>query len=256
MAIRHLNYTGRKRLLQTDARFTIYESGEGIPKFNAELDLGDYGLPDEAPVVVEAHRQTNYMRFPFGTVAAVLAPENRELVEFDSAEGILFRVKVTSPSEPLGLLLAERDRIQPRRPDEQEDNRISLLPVKPDQDLGAQVFQVDFNDGPILRINASVGDWRAVARDPVFVSLVYPQALREVLTRIALIDGLPDAEDPDDWRSQWLRFAGTLPGMSTVPSEHSEGVLDNWIDEAVASFSRQSDIIDRFGQYWSGEGAS
>ena len=82
MPVRTLNYTNRKRIRREDARIAIREEN-GVNFFDASLSLGDYGLPGEARVFVEAYRQTQYMRFDFGHVGAMRVPEARILCDFE-----------------------------------------------------------------------------------------------------------------------------------------------------------------------------
>ncbi len=253
MAVRRFNYTGRKRIRQSDTSITVRESVDGTPEFDTNLALAEYELPANAVVSVEAYRQTSWMRFPCGTVADIQLPADRTLSEFDSAEGVLFRVRVTSVDEPEGLLLAEADRIRPRRPDEVQEKRVSLLPARPDGSLGDQVFRVDFSDHPLLLINSRVGDWHSVATDPGFVSMVLPAVLREILTRILWIEDYHETDDLSDWRAQWLTFAMRLPGVGGLPAQEEQDRIDDWIDEAATAFCRRFGIYGRFGQYWAGE---
>jgi len=256
MAVRRLNYTGRRRLRQVDTRITVFDPDGGAAAwFTADLSLQDYGLPDDAQVFVEAQRQTSFMRFRYGTVSSPRPQDDLILKEFDSPEGVLFRVKVTSRQDRAGVILAEADRIRPRRPLLQEERRIPLLPVKSDSSLGSQVCRIDFGDRPILLVNAALGDWRAVALNPVFISLVYPAALREILNRVLRVERRFETDD-EDWPSQWLRFATLLPGTPQPPSETDEDHFDDWIDEAVSAFCRRFGIMRRFEQYWTEEGTS
>jgi len=252
MTVRRINHTGRKRLNQADMRITVHGSGNGHPQFSADLDFSKYTLPEDAQVFVEAYRQTSWMRFDFGTVATVLTPYDTRLSEFDSVEAIMFRVKITSVADPCGVIVAEADRIRPRCPEDEESERRPLLTVKPDKDLGDQLFQVDFSDRPILTVNADVGNWHSFVRDPSFVSLAYPAILREILTRVVFIDPVQDYEDMEDWRAQWLYFAKSLPGVVDPPNGGDEDEKEGWIDEAVASFCRHNRIMKRFGGYWAG----
>jgi hypothetical protein len=190
------------------------------------------------------------MRFSFGTVAQPGAQDDLVLDEFDSPEGLLFRVRVTSQIESKGLLLAEADRIRPRSAELEEEIRMPLLTVKSSDDLDQQLFCVDFEADPILLINSKVGDWRATARDPVFASLSYSATLREILTRILIIDEYMETEDDEDWRSQWLNFAGALPGVPELSENSDEDTLEDWINEAVESFCRQFRMTDSFLQYY------
>ena len=145
MAVRRLNYTGRKRLPLADLRFAIQPEVGGAPLFSTNINLGHLKLPPNADVYVEAYRQTTWMRFRFGTVGDVRPVDELKLTEFDSPEGVLFRVRVTSPIENRGLLLAEADRIRPRvGPEDEDTNRIPLLPVKPDDNLVVGQFEIRF----------------------------------------------------------------------------------------------------------------
>lgn len=252
MSIRRLNFTGRKRLRQVDAQISL-EPDQGDYRFHADLRLDGYDLPANALVFVEAYRQTSWMRFSFGTVADIRAWDEPLLTEFGHAEGVLFRVRVTSTSSPRGLLLAEADKLRPRRPEREDEDRFPLLPARPDESLGDEIYRLDFDDYPMLLVNQRVGDWQALTQDKTFQSLVLPGVLRETLTRILHIEQYVEIDDPDDWRSLWLRFASRLPGMNEGLREEEPERFDDWINDAVASFSKKFDTLQRFSSYWSGE---
>ncbi|HID24528.1 MAG TPA: hypothetical protein EYP14_19315, partial [Planctomycetaceae bacterium] len=170
MPVRRFNYTGRRRIRRSDVHIVVDEPTNGPLTFDAYLDLDGYGLPQDALVRVEAYRQTNWMPFDFGTVGSIRPPDDRCLTEFGSADAVLFRVRVTSASPP-GLLLAEADRLRPKRREEREEQRISLLPVRSNEDIRHEVFRLDFSgDTPVLEVTAAAGDWRALVRDPAFMS--------------------------------------------------------------------------------------
>jgi hypothetical protein len=248
--IRRYNYTGRRRIERADVRIAITEQTGEI---HASLNLEPYDLPADAKVFVEAYRHTNWVRFGFGTVAAVAPPEASILDTFGTTEGVLCRVKVSSSS---GTLLAEADQIAPVSDDTSEQERDPLLPIQP-EDLDDEVFALAFGDGerPILKMNRRLGDWRAVARHPLFVSLVLPQVFRDILIRILCIDRYDDVDDDGDWRALWLRFAAALPGCVEPPSASGEiDTIDDWIGEAVAAFSRIHGFAYRFRASW-GEGS-
>jgi len=252
MPVRTLNYTGRKRIRREDARITMgMENGENV--FAAKLSLADYDLPTDAHIFVEAYRQTQYMRFDYGQAGAMRIPDDRLLRDFDSAEGILYRVKVVTSADPHGLLLAEADQIRPRKHIEEDENRVPLLPVVPDDSMGDEIWRLEFDDQQtLLRVNSTLGDWRAMARHPAFVSLVYPAVLRIVLSRILKQENHRDTDDQDDWRSRWLSFAVRLPGVEDPPGEDDEAHLDDWIDNTASAFCRQHNIRQSYEQYWAG----
>jgi hypothetical protein len=253
--IRRLNYTGRKRLLREDTKIVLNERPGEAATFDASLSLNKYELPNDALVFVEAYRQMTVMRFDFGTVGNIKPPDDRRLTDFDSVEAVLFRVKVTSASSSHGKLLAEGDRIRFQRPEEQPDDRMPLLPVKP-QELETEIAKLDFSgDEPLLLVNSLMGPYQEIARSPAFTALMYPQIVREILTRILIIDSHADTEDEENWRSRWLRFATYLPGVSDPPAVNGE--IDeqhwDWIDEAVKAFSKQIQVTENFRRFWEGE---
>ena len=244
MPIRRINFTGRRRLRMEDVDIEI-DDGETPPRFRIiKLELDSYGLRSDALVRVEAYRQTSYMRFACGTVEALQISDGLTLEEFDSPEGIRFRVKVTSASPPTsGQLLAELSGIYDRR-------RESILAVVPHSDVGQEVFRLDFADEPILLINEKLDRWREVVTEPTFVSLVYPAAFRAVLIRILYIERYTDSDDDlDDWRSRWLRFAKNLVGPFELPVETDDSTqIDEWIENAVAAFSTSNQMYDLFAK--------
>jgi len=252
--IRRLNYTGRVLIRRPDARVVLANPDEQIG-FDANLNLVGYKLPQEARVFVEAYRQTTLMRFDFGRVGAIQPPNDRRLTEFDSAEGILFRVKVTAPGDK-HTLLAEADRIPLAKVEEEECPRTPLLPVKPQQ-LGEEIYRLDFSspgNRPLLLINSDAGQYGVIAKSPAFTALVFPAVFREILVRVLIVDKHDDYDNVDEWRSQWIRFAKLLPGLGEIPKpDEPEDRLD-WIEKAVASFARRIQVRSKFAEFWQGGG--
>ena len=257
MPIRRINSTGRKKILHEDTRILVRADGAGVAALDATLNLADYDLPSEAAVFVEAYRQTTFMRFPYGTVASPRPAEGMSyrLTEFSSPDGLLFRVKVTSTGERAGVLLAEADSIPAADDEEQPEARQALLPPAPGQ-LGEELWRVDFSgaDGPLLLINDRLDDWKAVAASPVFRSLVYPAAMREVLWYVYKVEGTRDMDEDDDWGSRWLSFAAALPGVVDPPlTSEEDDVWGEWITDAVESFSRQHSMLERYKEFLASE---
>jgi hypothetical protein len=250
--IRRFNYTDRARINRKDVRVTLREENEGF-SFDADLSaLADYDLPPDSFVFVEAYRQTNWMRFSFGQVGAILPDNDRRLSQFDAPEGLLFRVKIT-PNGDIHTLLAEADEIPLARPEQDQGERKPLLPVKPHK-LGDEIYKLDFSgDRPLLLINSDAGNYTDVGRSPAFMSLAMPGIFREIIARIVLIENHDDDANPDEWKSQWLKFASLYPGIGKLPGvEDSDGRSD-WIDKAVSAFAKQLQVRTKFTEFWEGE---
>ncbi len=247
MAIR-LNYTGRKKLSGDHASIALRNDAGGL-RFDANIDLSSYKLDPQALVFVEAYRQTAWMRFEFGRVGSRSMPttEQRRLTLFDVPQGILFRVKVTTDVEPRGKLLAQRDRIRPIQPDEQEQRTPPLIDWKP-QELGDELWRVDFSEVPLLLLNKRLTGFEELLADPRFKAQVAPAIMRQVLTRFLMIDKNAGSEDEeDDPASRWMAFARALPGVGDVPDDlEKRDEVEDWIDSAVQSFCKGSQTFDRF----------
>src|SRR5262249_35811968 len=150
---------------------------------------------------------------------------------------------------------AEADKIPVRRPEDSEDHRLPLLPVQP-ADLGSQVWRLDFSNEPALLINKGVGDWRAGARSPVVRSLLWSAASPEVLTPIPFMDDYPDLDDRDEWRTRWLLFASSNPGVGDPPAEDARDLFEDWIESAVEAFAKRQQLFNHFLAFWQAEGSS
>lgn len=238
--IRRFNYTGRRRIPRSRVRIRILERGKRR-HFDAELALDGLRLPRKASVFVEAYYRHAYRRFDFGTVGDPRSPADRSL-DAIPARNPLFRVKVVRIEGSVARILAAADRVVPEHGEREEEERLSLLPVE-FEDLGDRVWTLDLeSDWPRLVLNRRFGSIREAARsDAAFLTLVYPEVLRAVLTR-ALAEGRfdPDSDD-DDWGTMWLRFA-CRELARPHPPERPGREADEWIEEAVNAFCRRSKV--------------
>lgn len=243
MTIRRINYTSRHRIEKNHVRVALDDSRMRPARVTVAVEMPD-GLPSDARVFVEAYHRTTRMRFNFGTVASPGFPNGfAELSEFDDPEAVQFAVKVTGcGGQHEGMLLADRDGIGLDSTDADED-RESILPTVP-ADLGEEFWRVEFYaTGPKLAFSNRLEDWKNFAADPRVRSLVYPPALRIVLTRILVVDDWVDDEDREDWRARWLVFAKSLPGVPDLPEASNTQDRVAWIDDVLAAFNTRSRFV-------------
>ncbi len=244
-----LNFTGRRKISRNHVTISVTGIG-GIETFTAELQLEKYGFPPTASVIVEAYRQLELIRFDFGTAGNLATPTNCRLSEFGTLDGLRFRVKVVSTDEPKGRLLAVADKINPRNQQQQALARVPLLAVRA-QDLGREVWRLDFSDEPLLLVNPRVVPKKHLVESIEFQTLALPEILRSILCRILLVEKVRAADDSDDWTSRWLRFAESMPGVGKVPEIDSPEADVDWIDAAISSFCRWRNVDQQFTSFWS-----
>ena len=248
---RRFNFTGRSKISQSDISIRLVRK-ESRLSFEADLRLKQYNLDSASRVFIEAYRgaSTLWKRFDFGRVGLTRAESPCWLDEFGTEDGILFRVKITGQGGELGRLLAAADRIRPLGEDDKHA-ALPLISVEP-ADLGGDVWRIEFDcvDRPVLLVSTRFPDWKDVARSAAFRGFVCPAAMREILTRILLIDlAAGDDEDEADWKNQWIRFAESLtsecPGVLDRDGDPGVEVIITWIDEAVAAFCSNAALLDK-----------
>ena len=252
--IRKFNYTGRKKIRRSDVRIDLLRDDDSRRFFNISLHLADLELPQTAQVYVEAYHRSGYQRYDFGTVGRLRIPTDRKLGSISASVTPLFRVKVVDKTGTHGRILASVDKIRPAGEDNQLAASRSLLFVEYD-DLGNTVWQLDLEgDWPVLRLNHTVDEISLIASsDNRFSSLVYPEVLRQILTRILIVDEHTDPDCDDDWPSLWLKLAATLPGMS-APFQTTSAGRQAWIENAVEAFCANFNLLDKFHQAFQNAG--
>ena len=99
-----------------------------------------------------------------------------------------------------------------------------------------------------MKLNSNVDEISLIASsDNHFLPLVYPEAFRQILTRILIDDQHSDPDCDEDWPSLWLKLACSLPEIAPPPQV---GKTDQqaWIDQAVEAFSADHKLLDMFNQ--------
>ncbi|PIQ95617.1 MAG: hypothetical protein COV67_13905 [Nitrospinae bacterium CG11_big_fil_rev_8_21_14_0_20_56_8] len=248
--IRKLNFTGRKKIPRNQVSVTLMDPDKHPCSFDVQLDLSGLNLPPDGLVYVEAYKRTSYMRFPFGKVNQLQIPAPRLLDKIEAGVIPLFRVKVVEAARPHGRIVALAEKIIPKGADRDSKEKITLVHVEFSENLGDQIWRLDLTgDWPSLQVNNRIEGIREIARsDPAFISLVYPEMVRQILNHIIFKSGESDPDaDGDDWPGLWIRFASSLPGVGSPPgSPDGDDKKIEWIEEAVGAFCEKHGFLDQY----------
>ncbi len=173
--------------------------------------------------------------------------DDRTLRDIDNRETIYFRVKVVDSSGEHGKILAEVDGIIPN-PSDGHGARVAILEVKFEDNLGSQPWSLALSAAatPVLIVNKRLGNKEYIRSDDSFFSLVYPAVVREVLTRIIVIDECEYDPDNDEWWQRWLYFVCSLPDVGLPPGGEDNDAKYFWIDGAVKAFCEAQPTCGRF----------
>ncbi len=243
--LRKLNFTERTKIPRANVRVALRRDADGVLVFDPQLSLDDLDTLPSARVVIEAYYRTSFMRFDCGTVASFAPPEDRRLTEIDATSLVRFRVKVVDNERGDHRIVAVADDIVVSEGTPDAGGRTPLLPVEFSEKLGQQPWRISFEpSGPVLELNQRIDDVKNVAKtDAMFFALVYPAAVRQVLTQILLVDQQDEPADGEEWWDLWLRWAGRFVA-SPPPGDPEE--VPFWIDDVVSAFCDEHVPVDRW----------
>lgn len=242
--LRKLNFTERAKVPRSSIRMTLRRDDDGVLVFDPQLSFDGVTAAPSARVFIEAYYRTSFMRFDCGSVAAFAPPENRRLTEIGGTSVVRFRVKLVDNTTNDHRIIAVADDIVASEERQDAGGRVPLLPVNFSDALGQQPWRISFEaNGPVLDLNNRIQHVKDVAKnDAAFFALVYPAAVRQILTQILLVDGHDAHEDGDEWWNFWLRWATRF--ASPLPTDHDDASF--WIDDVVAAFCNQQHVLDRW----------
>lgn len=259
--MRRFNYTGRRKISRELVRVSLQARPEGDFLFTAAVDLDDLlndkTVPQGSPVVIEAYGGTKFERFAFGTLGAIESDGPRKLELFTPDERVMFRLKVVDSRGDSGVILAMADKIQPASTEPLNQGSLLYVCVRP---LDGVVFKVEIEDGdfPTLVLNSNLDGAcaegiKAYSKGPIFRSLVFPDVVRQILTRYLVIDRISgdvangdgedgDREEEDQPAQKWIRFAKSH-NPDSVPSvtggDDCSPIID-WIDRTVGLIGQRN----------------
>jgi hypothetical protein len=242
--LRKLNFTERAKVPRSNVRVTLRRDEEGMLVFDPQLSFDGMTVVPTARVFIEAHYRTSFMRFDCGSVEAFVPPDDRRLTEIDGTSVVHFRVKIVDNTANDHRIIAVADDIAVSEEKQEAGGRMPLLPVNFSEALGQQPWRVAFEaNGPVLELNNRIAHVKDVAKnDAVFFALVYPAAVRQILTQILLVEEHEAHDEGDEWWNFWLRWAAKFSGP--LPSGSDDSAF--WIDDVVAAFCNQQRLLDRW----------
>lgn len=211
-------------------RITISISENALGRFFTldRLDLEGLNLPSELKLICVASAGNKSLRFEMGNTSA-WSRDSQSIDGLDRSESLKFRILIRTASNL--KLLASVENLRPKDDSQAE----SLLPMEP-ANLGERLWNLDIrDDGPVLQFNVLVFPSAAgVENYAPFGSLVLPEALRQVMMKIAEDTGVLDDEG-DPWHvwSEWLDAIGAnRPPLKTDDAEEKE----LWCKEVIGIF--------------------
>jgi hypothetical protein len=239
-----INSTGRKRIAResVDVRLEPMQAGKPLAA-GVTVNLTDHDFPAAAAVVLEAYQRSTGMRFECGTVGRPSVPTVLHLNEIDAGERVLFRLKVVDGESAKGKILGMADRIRPANADDL-DGRKSIFPIM-EMSLDPEVWAVRIDDdGPTLCLNFRIAGFKhKILENSLLQGVILPAAFRTVLE--SLVDEpVPDDDDENDWRSQWLRFLRESFGIDDDLAVMAPNEKREWVDSTVKAFCQAHDFVD------------
>ena len=254
MSIRRIKFLKRKKILQTHVQVAVEVNGPA-KRFTAVVTLQEYGFPSDAQVWLEAKQLLETQRFSLGTIGAPKPPVPTDISRL-KGERVSFNLLVVDPAN--ARILGSAEAVRPRLQQEPTQESIPLLPVDASIGLGGLVWRLDYcesdqeghTDAPVLMIDREIarGSASLFMQDPAVRALVLPSAMREVLTKVLLIDDCEYDPNSRSWRDSWIRFATRLAGEEP-PSLSEPGAkadASEWIARATSKLARTAGLLGHY----------
>jgi hypothetical protein len=240
--LRKLNFTERARMPRANVRVTLRRDADGMLVFDPSLSFDGVAVPPSARVFVEAYYRTSFMRFDCGSVEHFAPPDDRRLTDIDSTSLVRFRVKLVAGDEHRVVAVADDIVVSEDKP--AIAGRMPLLPVSFTDSLGEQAWRIAFEpNGPVLELNNRIDNIKEAAKsDATFFALVYPAAVRQVLTQILLVESHAAHDEGDEWWNYWLRWAERF--TLALPDDADDAPV--WIEDVVEAFCNRQTPITRW----------
>jgi len=254
MATKRIKFLRREKILQSDIEIRLEVLGLA-KQFSAKLNLKDYKFPTDAQVYIDAKQLLERIRFDFGTVGT---PRPTTSIDISRLKGerVTFDVLVVDLKNSRKLGSAET--VRPTKVGDQKNLPKELLPIDASKHLDGVLWRISYSDNwessvdaPVLLLDRSAT--RDSAADFIgnnwVASLVLPSAMREILTRILLIEDHTYAPDSTSWRDAWLRFAikyaeQELPAIADDHNAQDSDAVEGWINVAVGKMSMQAQFLN------------
>ncbi|HCE45491.1 MAG TPA: hypothetical protein DET40_18275 [Lentisphaeria bacterium] len=245
------NYTGRRKLNNDTFDLKIQETLDNPSSIQVKLHKDKISdISDHSTVWLEAYRGPRIMRFGLGQLSKQTCICKFILSDFGPMEPILFRLKIIDEKDELHPIKAWRDKIRPVSLLESEKRNKCILPVYP-CDLKNLAWKIDWSEPtrPVLQVNSRINTVRDVTsivkNDPDFAALVFPEVLRDVLSR--LIDQEPEIDEDDE--NEWMIFGERLAGYKFEDSDNVDDtkiLRDTWIDDVIQNFGDRINLMPRY----------
>lgn len=252
MATKRIKFLHRDKILQSDIEIRMEVLGPA-KRFSARLNLAGYKFPAEARIYVDAKQLLERIRFDFGTVGRPNSPASIDISRL-KGERVTFDVFVVDLTNSRKLGSAET--VRPIKTGDAPNAPRELLPIDASRSLGGVLWKVEYSenwesasDAPVLLLDktATRGSAANFVSNHWVRALVFPSVMREILTKILLLDEHSYEKEALTWRDAWLRFASKFAGQEPPPQESedtpTEEIMD-WIDLAVDKMATKAQFVN------------
>jgi len=249
-----LNYTDRIQIDREKVHLRAAATSGGIVKVTGDIV---FDRPGEYPASAEVHLYLR--RAPHARFSLSLGPvESKVIVDADvpllrSVDGLKVDVRIVDMNDPSRRILAICQSVAIASDEAGATKMTGLLGVRKG-DFRWPLWLLKLEDldssGAWIEVSNSVEDFRSFSTSEAFQSLVLPEAIRQVATKI--IHDFNYSRDPsagDDVQDKWVRYFVSIPGVGNFSTTMTKAERETFVEDVAIQFCEKPFFLKRAKSY-------
>lgn len=255
-----LNYTDRIQIDRKKVNLSVATTSGGIVKVTGDIVFdrpSDY--PASAEVLLYLRRAPHTrLSFSLGPVESKVSVDEEVKIEsLSSVDGLKIDVRIVNMDDPSRRILAICQSVAIASDGEDPTKVTGLLGVRKG-DFRWPLWLLNLEEldssGAWLEVSKSVADFRSFSTSNAFLTLVLPEAIRQIATKI--IQGEKYSGDPsasDEVQDRWVRYFVSIPGMGNFSETMTPSEREAFVEDVVGQFCEKPDYLKLAKPYFGEE---
>ena len=255
-----LNYTDRIQIDREKVRLSVAMISAGTVKVTGDIV---FDRPSEYPASAEVHlylRRAPHTRssLSLGPVESkVMVDKEVQVPSLSSVDGLKVDVRIVNMDDPSRRILAICQSVAIASDEEDAAKMTGLLGVRKG-DFRWPLWLLNLEEldssGAWLEVSKLVEDFRSFSTSDAFLTLVLPEAIRQIATKIIQDENYNgDPSAGDEVQDKWVRYFVSIPGMGNFSGTMSPSERETFVEDVAIRFCEKPGYLKLAKQYFGEE---